>query len=68
MWLGAIESQVVPLNNENTSLVEVLAASGGLKPEARVQNIKLIRGAEVYRVDLSTVSGMYEKNMAGETK
>ena len=60
--LGAIEGQVIPLVNENTSMLEVLALSGGLGNDAKAHNIRLIRGAldnpQVYRIDLSTVEGM----------
>ena len=61
--LGAPGGQVIPLTNENTSLVEVLAASGGLDFGAKSQNMRLIRGEDVYRIDLSTVSGMKRSNM-----
>ena len=62
--LGAVPSggQVVPLVNENVSLLEVLALSGGLDMGSKAQNIKVVRGnlsnPEVYQIDLSTVSGM----------
>lgn len=60
--LGANGGQVIPIVNENTSLVEVLALYGGLNLGAKATNIKLIRGdlshPEVYQVDLSTLHGM----------
>lgn len=60
--LGAVGGQIVPLVNENTSLIEVLASVGGVSFGGKVQNIKIIRGdlsdPEVFKVDLSTVSGM----------
>ncbi len=60
--LGANGGQVIPLENENTSLVEVLAVYGGLNLGAKAQNIKLIRGdlndPMVHQIDLSTVHGM----------
>ncbi|WP_462247743.1 polysaccharide biosynthesis/export family protein [Ekhidna sp.] len=62
--LGAPGGRVIPLSNENTSLIEVLASSEGLELGAKAQNIKLIRGETVYRVDLSTISGMRETNMS----
>lgn len=53
---------IVPLTNENMSLVEVLALAGGLEMGSKSQNIKVIRGKlsnpEVYQINLSTVSGM----------
>ena len=60
--LGAPGGQVVPLPNENMSLVEVIALSGGVDQDGRVNNVRLIRGdlnnPEVFLVDLSTVEGM----------
>ncbi|UXX80222.1 polysaccharide biosynthesis/export family protein [Reichenbachiella carrageenanivorans] len=54
--------QIIPLTNENVSLVEVLAMAGGLDINSKAQNIKVIRGnlsdPEVYQINLSTVSGM----------
>ncbi|MEO9965865.1 MAG: polysaccharide biosynthesis/export family protein [Reichenbachiella sp.] len=54
--------QIIPLENENVSLVEVLALSGGLDMGSKAQNIKVIRGnlanPEIFQVNLATVSGM----------
>ena len=62
--LGASGGQVINLVNDNTSLVEVIAQSGGVNLGARAQNIRLIRGEldnpEVFLIDLSTVAGMRE--------
>jgi len=49
--------QVVPLQNENTTLIELLAMAGGLPSNAKAHNIRLIRGDQVQIVDLSTVEG-----------
>ena len=64
--LGAPGGRVVPLPNENTSLIEVLASAEGLDFGAKSQNIKLIRGKDVYRINLATISGMQETNMSVE--
>jgi polysaccharide export outer membrane protein len=60
--LGATGGHVVPLQNENMNLIEVIALAGGANNAARVGNIRLIRGdlqkPEVYLIDLSTVEGM----------
>ncbi len=60
--LGANEGSVVPLANENTTLMEVLALAGGLGRDFKARNIRLIRGPldnpEVYVIDLSTIEGM----------
>lgn len=64
--LGAPGGKVVPLPNENTTLIEVLASAEGLDLGAKAQNIKLIRGEDVFRINLSTISGMQETNMSVE--
>ncbi len=64
--LGAPGGRVVPLENENTTLIEVLASSEGLDLGAKAQNIKVIRGTDVYRINLATISGMRETNMSVE--
>lgn len=62
--LGALGGQVLSLTNENMSLAEVLALSGGVQLGAKAQNIKILRGdmnnPEVYAIDLSTIHGMRE--------
>lgn len=70
--LGANGGQVLPLVNENTTLVEVLALYGGLNLGAKAQNIKLIRGdldnPEVHQIDLSTISGMRRSALRVESE
>ena len=61
--LGAPGGRVIPLLNEKTNLVEVLAQSEGLDLGAKAQNIKVIRGDQVYMVNLGTLSGMMNTNM-----
>lgn len=60
--LGAGGSTIIPLQNENMSLLELLAITGGLNQGDKSQNIKIIRGhlsnPEVFQVDLSTIEGM----------
>ncbi len=57
-----ITGAVVPLNESPTSLIEVLAASGGLSQSLKAYKIKIIRGdlknPEVQLVDLSTLEGL----------
>lgn len=67
--LGAVNggSQVVPLTYQTTSLLEVLALAGGILPESRATNIRLVRGtdprtAQVQLIDLSTLEGMRKAN------
>lgn len=61
--LGAPGGEVIPIPNENTGLIEVLASAEGFELGAKAQNIKLIRGEVVYLIDLSTISGMKATNM-----
>ncbi len=65
--LGALQNRVVPLTNDNMNLLEVLALCGGVAENARVRNIRLIRGdlkdPEVQLIDLSTIDGMTQANL-----
>lgn len=67
--LGAADGgEVIPLENENMNLLEVLAVYGGLDTYSKAHNIKLIRGnlddPEVQIIDLSTVEGMMKAQLA----
>ncbi len=61
IFAGASTS-VVPLPNDNTTLFEVLASSGGIPANGKADRIKLIRGdlknPDVYLIDLSTLKGV----------
>ncbi len=65
--LGAAKGQVIPLQNENMNLIEVIALAGGIDITAKVGNIRLIRGnlqnPEVYLIDLSTIEGMTQSTL-----
>lgn len=61
--LGAPTGQVIPLMNENVSVVEVLALAKGIGNDGKSGNIRLIRGQDVYVLDLSTVEGLRKSNM-----
>jgi polysaccharide export outer membrane protein len=61
--LGATGGQVIPLDNENTHLVEVLALAKGLSTDAKAQNIRVLRGDQVFVADLSTVDGYIKNNV-----
>lgn len=58
--LGATGGQVIPLNNQNMHLTEVLALGKGLDNNAQAQNIRILRNNDVYLVDLSTIEGYKE--------
>ena len=61
------DAKVVPLENENTTLLEALAIAGGISDNGKAKKIKLIRGdlknPEVYLIDLSTIDGMKQANL-----
>lgn len=59
--LGAPGGQVIPLNQENMRLTEVLALAEGISTDARANNIRVIREDKVFIADLSTFEG-YQKN------
>jgi len=62
--LGATGGQVIPLSNENMTILEVIALAGGFQKGSKAHNIRLVRGElddpEVFLIDLSTVEGMKE--------
>lgn len=65
--LNDVQSMVVPLDNENMNLIEVLALSGGITGTSKSHNIRLIRGdlknPYVEVIDLSTIEGMQAANL-----
>jgi polysaccharide export outer membrane protein len=65
--LGKPVGQVILLENEDMTLIEVLALSGGVDQDSKVQNIRLIRGdlknPEVQLIDLSTIEGMMKADL-----
>jgi polysaccharide export outer membrane protein len=60
--LGSPGGIVIPLENENMSVVEIVALAGGIDNDGKAHNIRLIRGdlhkPEVFLIDLSTIKGM----------
>lgn len=67
MLFAGTSTQVVNLMNDNTTLFEVLASSGGIPSDGKADKIKIIRGdlknPQVYVVDLSTLSGVQNANL-----
>lgn len=61
--LGAVGGQVVPLTNQNVTLAEILALSKGVPNDAKVGNIRIVRGETIFQVDLSTIGGFQAGNM-----
>ena len=64
--LGAPGGQVIPLTNQNVTVVEVLALAKGVDNFAKAHNIRLIRGTHVYQMDFSTIQGYKDGNMIVE--
>jgi len=61
-------ARVLLLKNENTTLLEAIASSGGVKGNAKADRIKLIRKDEsgvskIYLIDLSKISGLNSGNI-----
>lgn len=65
--LGGL-GQVVPIEFQNTTLVEILARAGGIPQDAKAYKIKVIRGVDkgepqVFMVDYSTISHVKNTNL-----
>lgn len=60
-------AKVVPLTNNNTTLLEALALAGGITQQGKAYKVKLIRGdlknPQVYLIDLSTISGIKQADL-----
>lgn len=60
--LGANGGQVIGIQNENTTLLEIMTLYGGFDFGSKANNIKVIRGdhtnPQIFEVDLTTVSAM----------
>jgi polysaccharide biosynthesis/export protein len=60
-------ASVVPLSNNNTTLIEVLGLVGGISPNSKASRIKIVRQTkvkkDVYLVDLSTIEGIKAGSM-----
>ena len=61
--LGAPGGQVIPLVNQNISLIEVLSLANGLDNLAKAQNIRVLRKEKVFLIDMSTIEGYKNGNM-----
>jgi len=58
---------VVPLANQNISVLEAIALAGGIRDRGNASKVKIIRGNngvnEVYRLNLSTIEGVESAKM-----
>lgn len=61
--LGSPGGQVIPLTNENVTVAEAIALAGGLQKEGKSHNIRLLRGSEMYLINLNSVEGYLNTNM-----
>ena len=61
--LGAVGGQVVPLQNNNVTLAEILAMSKGLPNDSKAHNLRIVRKDQVFLIDLSTTQGFLAGNM-----
>jgi polysaccharide export outer membrane protein len=61
------DAKVVPITNNNTTLMEAIALAGGITERGKANKIKVMRqtkeGREVYQIDLSTISGLKYADM-----
>jgi polysaccharide export outer membrane protein len=61
------EAQVVPIKNNNTTLMEAIALAGGITERGKSKVIKVMRqendGRKVYQIDLSTLEGLKYADM-----
>jgi polysaccharide biosynthesis/export protein len=64
--LGASGGQVIPLTNQNVTLVETIALAKGLSNDAKANNIRVLRNDKVFIIDLSTIEGFRAGNMLVE--
>jgi polysaccharide biosynthesis/export protein len=61
--LGSPGGAVIPLVNENVTLVEVLAMAKGIDNFGKAHNIRVLRGEEFFVVDFSTIAGYQKGNI-----
>ena len=64
--LGSTGGQVIPLENENTTLVEIIALSGGIDNNGKGHNIRILRDNSAFVVDLTTIEGYQSGNIMME--
>lgn len=66
--LGEVRNpQVLPIDKDNNTLLEIIARSGGLEPYANIKHIKIIRqegpNVRIANIDLSKSGGYFSKNI-----
>ena len=67
LFQGGNQASVINLNNDNTTLFEVLAQAGGISQNSNAKKIKIIRGnlrePTIYLIDLSKVESLEHTNL-----
>lgn len=61
------DAKIIELKDNNTTLIDVIAGSGGISEDGKAKKVKLIRETnkkrEVYLIDLSTIKGLNDAYM-----
>lgn len=61
------DAKVVPITNNNTTLMEAIALAGGITERGKAKRVKVMRqtseGRKVYQIDLSTIAGLKYADM-----
>jgi len=66
--LGGLQAgEVIPLQNENTRVSEILAISKSIDNQAKAHNIRLLRDEEVFLIDFSTIEGYVKGDIIVKT-
>lgn len=60
-------AKIIPLVNNNTTLIEAIATAGGITEDGKAKQIILIRRTslqrpQIYKMDLSSIAGLKEAN------
>lgn len=60
--LGEVQTPgKILLDKENTTIVDVIALSGGLKDTGKKNRVRIIRGTDVIQIDLRKIESLYSK-------
>ena len=64
---SAGDARVIPLRNNNTTLIEAIALAGGIADDGKARQVKLIRQKgqdhDIFLIDLSKISGIVQGSM-----
>lgn len=65
--LGSAGGEVIPLQYDQMKVTEVLALSKSVIKDSRANNIRLLRGKEIFEIDFSTFEGYVKSDMIVES-